>query len=207
MIAKRCPIDRIKPEQQTAAAQTLGDAFVDDPLIHLLTSDEGKRKEICPWFMGKALAYGTRWGEVACNEDASAVAVWLPPGESTVSTVRMLRLGFAKLPFKVGFGNALGFMKALSATEEFHKTVKGPHWYLMALATSPARQGQGLGSALIEYGTAKADAAGIPCYLDTATDSNIAFYSKRGFEVVGQAQVKGYTLTGMVRQPQPVAGA
>ena len=38
--------------------------------------------------------------------------------------------------------------------------------------------------------------------LETGTDSNIAFYRKRGFEIVGQAALYGYTLTGMLRQPR-----
>lgn len=93
-------------------------------------------------------------------------------------------------------------MRALSATEKFHKAVEGPHWYLMAVGTRPTQQGTGLGSALLELGTSQADAAGVPCYLETATESNVAYYSKRGFEVTGQANVLGYTLYGMVRPPK-----
>jgi ribosomal protein S18 acetylase RimI-like enzyme len=96
--------------------------------------------------------------------------------------------------------------KAMSATEGFHKQVEGPHWYLMTVGTRTARQGQGLGSTLVEMGTSRADDAGVPCYLETGTDSNIAFYRKRGFEVVGQADCYGYTLTGMIRPPRLPAG-
>ena len=55
-------------------------------------------------------------------------------------------------------------VRALSATEPFHKAVDGPHWYLVAVGTRPERQGQGLGSALLEVGTSQADAVGLPCY-------------------------------------------
>jgi hypothetical protein len=51
-------------------------------------------------------------------------------------------------------------------------------------------------------GTTRADAAGVPCYLETGTDSNIAFYQKRGFEVIGQAELYEHKLTGMVRRPR-----
>jgi ribosomal protein S18 acetylase RimI-like enzyme len=90
----------------------------------------------------------------------------------------------------------------MSATEALHKAVDGPHWYLMAIGTRPEVQGTGLGSALVELGTAQADKAGIPCYLETGTESNVAFYRKRGFEVTGQAEMYGFTVYGMVRQPQ-----
>jgi hypothetical protein len=55
---------------------------------------------------------------------------------------------------------------------------------------------------LLELGTSQADAAGIPCYLETGTESNVAYYSKRGFEVTGQADVLGFTLYGMLRRPR-----
>jgi hypothetical protein len=42
----------------------------------------------------------------------------------------------------------------------------------------------------------------VPCYLETGTQSNIDFYTKRGFEIVGQTAYLGHTLTGMVRQPR-----
>ncbi len=114
---------------------------------------------------------------------------------------RMLRLGLARMPFRLGLAGSRRFMQALSATEPFHKAVHGPHWYLAAVGARSECQGQGLGSALVEVGTSRADAAGVSCYLETGTQSNIDFYARRGFEIVGQTELLGHTLTGMVRQP------
>jgi ribosomal protein S18 acetylase RimI-like enzyme len=72
----------------------------------------------------------------------------------------------------------------------------------MTVGTRTARHGQGLGSKFVELGTSRADDAGVPCYLETTTDSNIAFYRKRGFEIVGQGDCFGHTLTGMIRRPR-----
>ena len=94
-------------------------------------------------------------------------------------------------------------MRAMSATEPFHKAVHGPHWYLGMVGTRPERQGQGLGQALLAVGTDQADAEGLPCYLETGTEANVAFYSKRGFEVTGEAKAEGFTVWAMVRPPQP----
>lgn len=192
----------LRPDQLEAAARTLAEAFWDDPLMHILAPNEKKRVAVGPWFFARSIAYGMRWGEPSCNDDASAVAVWFPPGKTHLSPMRMLRVGMGALPFRAGINGTLRFMRALPVTEKFHKAVEGPHWYLMAIGTSPSRQGTGLGSALLELGTAQADAAGIPCYLETGTESNVAYYSKRGFEVTGQAEVLGFTLYGMVRQPR-----
>lgn len=95
--------------------------------------------------------------------------------------------------------------KAMSVTEGFHKQVEGPHWYLMTIGTRTARQGEGLGSMLVEMGTSQADDAGVPCYLETGTDANIAFYRKRGFQIIGQADCYGHMLTGMIRPPREPA--
>ena len=91
----------------------------------------------------------------------------------------------------------------MSVTEPLHKAVDGPHWYLGMVGTRPERQGQGLGQALLAIGTDQTDAAGLPCYLETGTEANVAFYSKRGFEVTGEGEAEGFTVWAMVRQPQP----
>lgn len=195
-------MDLLSPELEEAAARTLTAAFVSDPLMELIAPDPKKRPKVGPWFMGRSLAYGLRWGRVYANEDASAVAVWFPPGQTTVSPIKMLRVGMWAMPFKLGMSGTRRFLSAMPVMEKWHKAVEGPHWYLMAIGTDPSKQGQGLGSALMEVVTAQADAAGVPCYLETGTDSNVAFYSKRGFEVTGEAIVHGLKLSGMVRQPR-----
>ena len=196
-------MDRLKPGQITAAASTLAQAFWDDPLMHIVAPDEKRRIAAGPWFFEMSIKYGLRYGgEVWSDEDVSAAAIWFPPGRTDISPFRMLRVGMAAMPFKAGINGTMRFFKAISATEEFHKAVDGPHWYLLAVGTKSDLQGTGLGSALVELGTAQADAARIPCYLETGTASNVAFYRKRGFEVTGRAEVYGFTLYGMVRQPQ-----
>jgi ribosomal protein S18 acetylase RimI-like enzyme len=195
-------VEALRPSQESAAAQTLAEAFSGDPLLEILAPDPARRVKLGPPMMGVLLAYGLRYGHVWANEDASAVAIWLHPESGPMTMPRMLRAGFWRAPFMLGPDGMGRMSRAMSATEGFHKQVHGPHWYLMTVGTRTARQGQGLGSALVELGTSRADAAGVPCYLETGTDSNIAFYRKRGFEVIGQADCYGHTLTGMVRPPR-----
>ena len=195
------PIQRLDARHADDAAATLGEAFFDDPLLLIVAPDGATRRRWAPWFMSLPLQYGLRWGEVWGTADTSAVAVWVPPDSGDMGLGRMLRLGGARMPFRLGLAGSRRFLQALSATEPFHKTVHGPHWYLVAVGARSECQGQGLGSALVEVGISRADAAGVPCYLETGTQSNIDFYAKRGFEVVGQTGLHGHTLTGMVRQP------
>ena len=195
-------IQRLDARHADAAAATLGEAFFDDPLLQIVAPDEATRRRWGSWFMSLPLQYGFRCGEVWATDDVSAVAVWVPPDSGDMGLGRMLRVGLARMPFRLGMAGSRRFMQSLSATEPFHKAVHGPHWYLVAVGARSESQGQGLGSALLEVGTSRADAAGVPCYLETGTQSNIDFYVKRGFEVVGQTDFDGHALTGMVRQPR-----
>jgi ribosomal protein S18 acetylase RimI-like enzyme len=200
--SRRIVVELLRPDRQQAAAQTLAEAFANDPLFEILAPDPVRRAKMAPVIMGVLVAFGMRHGKVWANDDASAVALWLDPEAGPASMPRMLRAGMWRAPFVLGLQGMNRMSKAMTATEGFHKQVHGPHWYLMTIGTRTAMQGRGLGSQLVEMGTSRADEAGLPCYLETGTDSNIAFYRKRGFEVLGQADCYGYTLTGMIRQPR-----
>jgi ribosomal protein S18 acetylase RimI-like enzyme len=203
---RRSPIEvdmePLRRDQQRAAALTLAEAFAADPLLEILAPNPARRVKLGPPMMSVLLAYGLRYGRVWANDDASAAAIWLHPESGPMTMPRMLRAGMWRAPFMLGLDGMGRMSRAMSATEGFHKQVEGPHWYLMTVGTRTARQGQGLGSRLVEQGTSRADEAGVPCYLETGTDSNIAFYRKRGFEIIGQADCYGYTLTGMIRPPR-----
>jgi ribosomal protein S18 acetylase RimI-like enzyme len=195
-------VELLRPDQQRAAMLTLAEASANDPLLEIVAPDPAQRPKVAPWFYGFPVSYGLRYGRVWANEDASAVAVWIHPESGAMSMPKLLRAGMWQMPLKMGMGAMSRFSKAMAVTQPFHKQVEGPHWYLMNLGTRTARQGQGLGSQLVEMGTSRADQAGLPCYLETATEANIAFYRKRGFEIIGQGECLGHTLTGMVRQPR-----
>jgi ribosomal protein S18 acetylase RimI-like enzyme len=79
-----------------------------------------------------------------------------------------------------------------------------PHWYLMALGVDPPYQGQGIGGRLLQPALVRADEERIPCYLETQTERNVGFYQQRGFNVVSEGEVPGYSLRiwVMVREPQ-----
>jgi ribosomal protein S18 acetylase RimI-like enzyme len=57
------------------------------------------------------------------------------------------------------------------------------HMYLSVLGTDPEQQGRGIGSALLAPGLRLADEEGLPCYLESSKEQNIAFYARHGFVV------------------------
>jgi GNAT superfamily N-acetyltransferase len=54
----------------------------------------------------------------------------------------------------------------------------------MVVGVIPPRQGQGFGRALLRPVLDRADAEGLPCYLETAQPGNVAFYQKLGFDII-----------------------
>ena len=79
------------------------------------------------------------------------------------------------------------------------------HWYLSILGTDPAAQGRGIGASVLQPVLDRADADGVGAYLESSKESNIAFYRRFGFEVIGEHEfhVGGPTVWPMWRDPQP----
>jgi predicted N-acetyltransferase YhbS len=77
-----------------------------------------------------------------------------------------------------------------------------PHLYLAVLGVDPGRQGDGVGSALIRPGLELCDREGLPAYLETGKERNLAFYGRHGFRVTEELTLpKGPPIWLMWRDP------
>jgi GNAT superfamily N-acetyltransferase len=83
--------------------------------------------------------------------------------------------------------------------------LRSPHWYLQLVMVDLAEQRRGLGEALLAPGLDRADAEGLPCYLETQREANLAYYARFGFEV--SASFGGHAglppMWAMTRPPRP----
>ena len=86
------------------------------------------------------------------------------------------------------YGDLADELRAGDALINFAQAER-PHWFLDTIATDPDLHRQGLGARLLDHDLAVRDAAGDACALDTHTPDNIAFYERRGFEVIGEGQL------------------
>ena len=82
------------------------------------------------------------------------------------------------------------------------KLVPFPHWYLQIIGVAPEHQGKGFSSQLMRPMLARFDREGLPCYLETQTEKNVAIYRRFGFRVIynGVSPDKGFPVMTMLRE-------
>jgi len=159
---------------------TLG--FSTDPMTRWTLPNPAQYLAVMPElvdaFGGKAFQHGS----VYCVDDFSGAALWLPPGtEPDSDRLGALIAQHASTSVQEDSGGVLEQMAAYHPHD--------PHWYLPLIAVDPARQGHGLGAALLKHALARCDADGLPAYLESSNPRNIGLYQRHGFEILGQIQV------------------
>ena len=174
----------LSEENLDAAAQSLALAFQDDPLQAYVFPDPIERAKRSPAHFLPLLRYGLLFGEVLTTSGKPlGAAVWRPPETWEVTPERAAAAGFDDLPNVLGEEAANRFFSVLGVIDPFHhQDVPAEHWYVMVVGVSPEARGQGLGRALLEPIMNRADASGLPCYLETAQPDNVAFYEYLGFK-------------------------
>jgi GNAT superfamily N-acetyltransferase len=112
----------------------------------------------------------------------TGVSMWVPPGNYPYAPRVEVRTGLQAVALSWRAGMALGpggtFMRKVVAEH-----LRTPHYYLQLLMVDRGAQGTGLGTLLIQPGLDRADAEGLPCYLETQRHDNLAFYARFGFSV------------------------
>ena len=189
-----------------AVGQVLARAFQDDPHWMWVLPCESRRAQVLPWFMEVWARYCRKCGEAYTTADrVEGAALWIAPGKYPQSAVGMMLSGLMLVPLKFGRAAFGRLMSSLGHYERLHKRDVPPrHWYLPALGVEPARQGQGIGGALIRPMLARADAEGLFCYLETEKERNLSFYRRHGFEVAAEDHLPdgGPHFWTMRRKPQ-----
>ena len=178
-------------------AATLARAFSDDPLICFILKNEATRQASMPRLFKLLFKLGLPHGACDVTDGYEAAALWRPPGAWEIPWWQYITNGKAFLGI-FGLGGARHVTWAMDVIEKRHP--HEPHWYLQAIGTDPAQQGKGYGGVVIRRQLATADAAGMPCYLESSKESNIPIYSSFGFKVTGEIKLpNGPTLYPMWR--------
>jgi ribosomal protein S18 acetylase RimI-like enzyme len=178
-------IARIREDQIDIAAGILARAFQLDPPMVYTVPDAAERARLLPSFMKTFVTYTSMFGEpLTTAEKPESVALWLPLDDLSGTPERDHQAGIDQIPAIFGAEAFRRMMHIAKISERFHlQTAPGKHLYLQFLGVEPARQGQGLGGALIRAMLQRADAERIPCYLDTFQPRNVPLYQKHGFKI------------------------
>lgn len=183
--------------------RALTDAFMGDPLYEALAPSPQARERWLRWVMGMFLRVSHRFGGALCLSrapDAGAICV-IPPEPGQPSLLDYLRAAPGLPP---GGSGALTFLRrgALAADVLRRAHVGGAHYYLLAIGVVPAEQGRGVGGALARAALQLAEARGMPCYLETASPRNVAYWEHLGFAVQRALRPPGLPpLWTMLRPP------
>lgn len=184
-------------------SRTLARAFDDDPMMRGFFPDDASREA------GLGRYFTTIFTRqyvhhAVCERTEAATAFWVPPEAQAnavpdAETVQQLQ---------EILGDRAPLFRDTIETAAKH-TPQEPHWYLAVIGVDPAAQGQGQGAALLRSGLAKADAAGLPAYLESSKPSNLPLYEHFGFTVREELRLPGGgpTLWAMRREPRRPAGA
>ena len=198
-------IRRLHPSEFQEGSNVLARAFHADPLQTYVFPDTDQRAALSPLHFEPLLKYGHLAGEVWTTEESvQGVAVWWPPEHKSIDQDLLEKAGFNGLPAAIGADAFERFMAVLGYLEPFHlRDVPRPHWYAMVIGVDPSRQGRGIGGSFLEPILARADAAGVDCYLETCQPRNVVFYQRHGFEILveGVEPASGLRYWTFRRQP------
>jgi ribosomal protein S18 acetylase RimI-like enzyme len=171
---------RITPELVRGAARAVADAFFDNEIWVWILQRGWQRRRLLPrhyraMIRRVHLPRGASW----TTAGGDGAALWFPPRTLSFSWSERLTEIVSLLPEGL---DSLGRARRWERLIAKHHP-REPHWYLETLAVAPESQRSGVGTALIEPGLARADADGLPAFLETQRQSNIPYYRRFGFDL------------------------
>ncbi|WP_455358565.1 GNAT family N-acetyltransferase [Streptomyces sp. SYSU K21746] len=184
---------------RAALTRLLDEAFMDDPVSGWVFPDEAHRRRVHGLFLGVFVDVALSEGRVDMAADGSAAALWLqiPAGEPEGEDDTPARMRETADPDNERAELVGRLTGAVHPTAEAHE-------YLLMIAVTPDRQGEGLGTALIAPVLERCDRDGVPAYLEASSARSRRLYERLGFEFTGTTVElpDGPPMWPMWRKPQ-----
>ncbi|MBU0824249.1 MAG: GNAT family N-acetyltransferase [Alphaproteobacteria bacterium] len=193
------PILPTRTADATPVVETLAHAFQTDPALSWILPDAAHRARALRSLFRTLVPADMRAGVALRSAGDEAAALWRAPGQAHGGTLEFLR---TVLPLITTFGTTLPRgLKVQSGIDAHRPTSR--FWYLHYVGVRTAHQGKGHGGRIIRAQTVVADAAGLPCWLETATPKNVPLYERLGFvtQVEWDVPGGGPHFWGMMRAP------
>jgi len=149
---------------------------------------------------------GKRYGKAyATSREIEGVAVWVPGKYADMNMWGMLRSGAFIYGAKMGRESLSNLSIVSNHLKPSRKKLmkNKPYEYLMIIGISPASQGNGLGSKLVDAMNKEATRKGVYIYLETESEENLQFYEKHGFTVLQEIVLDKLSLPMWLMERQP----
>lgn len=184
------------PDAAARVAATMALAFAADPMARWSLADPDRYLAYFPKLVGAFGGRAFEHGAAHEVEGGAGAALWLPPGiEPDEEALGAVFEEAVPPELKGEVGSVLEQMDRHHPSE--------PHWYLPMIGVDPARQGRGLGAALLRHALALCDREGLPAYLESSNPANRGLYERHGFEATGLIQAgSSPPLLPMLRKPR-----
>ena len=175
-------VNRVLDKDRTKAIETLVLAFAVDPQIRFLFPDPLQYQTHAFDFFKAFGGNAFQFNSAHQVNGFSGTALWLPPdshpNEDELLNVFQKGVDPSTIPTVMAF---------LEQMEKYQPSE--PHWHLPLIGVDPIKQGNGYGSALLQYALDKIDKEGEIAYLENSNPLNTPLYERHGFEVLGTIQV------------------
>src|SRR5271163_4786986 len=190
----------IFPPQHAEAAAVLGRAFINDPLISAIVgniNDPIERAARMARLFSMILGDHRKLGQPVAgvmHEGRVGAAAIIEQVNRVPTLITTILQGFATGPKWIRALGLSGLIRAASTLDTLLRNrPTQPHLYLYVLGVEPELQRRHFGVALLDYlrhqVIQRPDLTGV--YLETATESNVAYYSHAGYQVIGEMRPLG----------------
>lgn len=180
---------RARPEELKRASEVLGEAFADYPWTRWTVDPDNHQARITRLQLLALENLGLAFGEVwlsSLEGTIQSVAVWMDSAVVVPSSIyRALDPVVADLEGS-RHSPSLAAQREIEGWRPSHR-----HFILAVLGTTPAKQREGLGARTLVPGMTAADLQGVGSFLETSSQSNLAFYATFGFEVIRYKRLEG----------------
>lgn len=176
------------PDDRTPIVATVVAAFADDPAFNFFFPTTEIYAKEAPLFVGALfddrIGQGATWVLDAADASSASLSIWAPPTIAAHGGADFSMLSAATQQRLDAYDTA--------TSDGMPDT---PIWYLGILATHPDHWGNRHGRELMKPGLAAAQESGIPAYLETTSDQNVAMYERSGWEVTAVSHLDDLTVT------------
>ena len=175
------------PADVAVVADTAARAFDAEAMLRWSFGEERFEERIRKHFLHYD-GENVRRGWVRMAADGAGIAVWIPPDareehETIGPTPAGRRGGRSSAITPISHAAFWGWVGEHEPQE--------PLSYLSHIGVAPERQGEGIGTALMHDGLARADHEGVAAWLETSIARNAAYYERFGFRTVADEDAPG----------------